>query len=123
MKLRQITENVTVTPSQGDGYKIATKFGYIEFRPRPEEDINEIWWVESHKKGHGFELVDMMQKHSPASHIAWGATSQAGEELRQRWHAANPMISGGEGRSVPHEGQFNPFEHDDKDEFDDYDEV
>ncbi len=111
MKLRQITESITVTPSQGDGFKITTEFGYIEFRPRPEEDTNEIWWVESHKKGHGSELVDMMQRHSPASQITWGATSQAGEELRQKWHAANPMISGGEGRSIPHEGQFDPFEH------------
>ncbi len=112
MKLRQIIENVVVTPSQGDGWKITTPSGYIEFRNR--DDTNEIWWVESNRRGHGSELVDLMQKHSPASHIAWGATSQAGEGLRQKWHAAHPEVGGGEGRSEPHDGQFDPFQHDDE---------
>lgn len=120
MKLRTIYENVTVTPSQGDGWKITTPYGYIEFRPRPEEDTNEIWWVQSSKRGHGSELVDLMQKHSPAGHIAWGVTSHSGEGLRKKWHAAHPEVSGGEGKSYPHEGQFDPFQHDD-DEWDDED--
>jgi hypothetical protein len=120
MRLRQITESVTITPSQGDGFKITTPFGYIEFRPRPEDDTNEIWWVESHRKGHGSELVDLMQKYSPASNIAWGATSAAGERLRQKWHAAHPEVSGGEGRSYPHEGQFDPFQHDEEEDEDDW---
>ncbi len=111
-----------IEPDQGDGFKITTPYGRINYRPVPHEDRNEIWWVESHKKNHGSELVDLMQHYHPAGEIAWGATSQSGEGLRQRWHAAHPEVAGGEGKSYPHEGQFDPFDHgDDEEEDKDYD--
>lgn len=107
----------TIKPSQGDGWKITTQYGYIDYKHNAEDLINEIWWVESHKKGHGSELVDLMQRHHPADSIAWGATSIAGEKLMDKWHRNNPNIQCITG---DHEGQFNPFDHDDNyDEEDD----
>lgn len=87
-----------------DGFVIKTEHGMIDFRPT--EDSNEIWWVESKKKGHGSELVDLMQKHSPREAIAWGITSKSGEGLRKKWHRNNQHIQSITG---PHEGQFDPF--------------
>lgn len=104
----------TIAPSQGDGWKITTPWGYIDYRHRPEESTNEIWWVESHKHKHGSELVDLMQKHHPAETVAWGATSSSGRELMNRWHKANPDI--GKDDSGPFEGQFDPFDHSDSEE-------
>jgi len=106
MKLRDIhNTEYTIRTSQGDGYKITTPYGYIDYRP--VDNINEIWWIESNKRGHGSQLIDLMQKHHPAEAIAWGATSQAGEALMNKWHNANPNI---ECITGTHEGQFNPFE-------------
>lgn len=105
-----------IHPSQGDGYKIVTPHGYIDYRHRPDDKVNEIWWVESHKKNHGSDLVDLMQKHHPADAIAWGVTSHAGEDLRERWHTKNPKVDSITG---PHDGQFDPFGHENEDEDDD----
>lgn len=99
-----------IEPSQGDGWKITTPHGYIDYRHRPEDSVNEIWWVESHKQGHGSELVHLMQKHHPAGTIAWGVTSRAGNALMHRWHKANPDIGYSD---YPHEGQFDPYGYDD----------
>ena len=107
MKLSTICENeVSITPSQGDGWLIRTSFGYIDYRHLPDQSTNEIWWVESKKKGHGSELVDLMQRNHPADAIAWGAVSKAGEGLMRKWHAAHPEVECVEGA---HEGQFDPF--------------
>lgn len=94
----------TIEPKD-DGFVIRTQYGYIEYRP--VDDVNEIWWVESHKKNHGSELVDLMQMHHPASAIAWGVTSRAGEGLRKKWHRHHPKIESIHGE--PHDGQFNPY--------------
>jgi hypothetical protein len=88
------------------GVKIKTPYGYIDYTPK--EDVNEIWWVESKKKGHGSELVNLMQKRSPTKAIAWGVTSKSGEGLRKKWHRNNPDI---ESITGAHEGQYDPFEH------------
>lgn len=114
MKLRTISESHTVEPSQGDGWVIRTPYGYIDYR-HDEEGVNEIWWVESQKRGHGSELVDLMQATHPAHTIAWGATSGAGEGLMEKWHRLHPEIDCVSGA---HEGQFDPFEHE-EDEYED----
>lgn len=106
-----------IEPSQGDGYKISTPHGYIDYRPRPEDDTNEIWWVESHKKGHGSELVDLMMKHHPAGAIAWGVVSQSGRGLMEKWHRNHPNIHCVTGS---HDGQFDPFGNDDDQDDDDW---
>ena len=103
---RQLLEGIRVEQSQGDGWIIRTDFGYIDYRPNPDEDTNEIWWVESKRRGHGSELVDLMQKQHPASNIAWGVTSGAGEGLMKKWHREHPDVGCIEG---DHEGQFDPF--------------
>jgi hypothetical protein len=96
-------------PSQGDGYKISSPHGYIDYRP--VDGTNEIWWVESNKRGHGSQLVDAMMKHHPAEAVAWGATSEAGEGLRKKWHRNNPQVADATGgERVPFEGQFDPFD-------------
>ena len=112
-------EQVKIEPSQGDGWKISTPHGYIDYRhvSDGDGDVNEIWWVESHQRGHGSDLVDLMQKHHPALAVAWGATSQSGDALRKRWHKKHPQISCID--SGPFEGQFDPFGHDDVDDLDD----
>jgi hypothetical protein len=92
--------------SKDDGFVIKTAHGMIDYRPT--SDANEIWWVESKKKGHGSVLVDLMQKNHPNSAISWGVTSKAGEELRKKWHKNNPKIQSIHGE--PHEGQFNPYD-------------
>jgi hypothetical protein len=94
-----------VSESQGDGVKIQTPHGYIDYRHRPDEGTNEIWWVESHKRGHGSALVDMMQKNHPAASIGWGVTTPDGKGLRDRWHAAHPDVEKQDGAF---EGQFDP---------------
>jgi ATP-dependent DNA ligase len=111
--LGMLRENITIEPSQGDGWKITTPHGFIDYRHVPDSDTNEIWWVESRKKGHGSELVDLMQKRHPAGNIAWGVTSLAGEALMKRWHAAHPEIGCETGA---HEGQFDPFGHEEEEE-------
>ena len=116
MKLRYIIETYTIKPSQGDGWKIETPYGYIDYRHDEDNDINEIWWVESHRKGHGSELVDLMQQQHPAGSIAWGATSLAGEGLMRKWHLNHPDI---ECLNGDHEGQFNPFDHGESDDEED----
>lgn len=112
------TGDVRIEPSQGDGFKITTPFGYIDYRPRPEDGVNEIWWVESRRKGHGSQLVDLMLKHHPAEAIAWGVTSQAGEGLMRKYHREHPRIECIEGA---HEGQFDPFGHEEEEDEDDID--
>ncbi len=111
--------------SQGDGHKIQTPHGYIDYRHN--EGVNEIWWVESHKKGHGSELVDAMQQNHPAESVAWGVTTGAGKGLRDKWHAAHPEVNQENGAF---EGQFDPSgdnygesdpEDEDDDDFDDED--
>lgn len=109
--------DVRIEPSQGDGWKIITPHGYIDYRPRTEDGVNEIWWVESSKKGHGSQLVNLMQKQHPATGIAWGVTSRAGEGLMNKYHRENPHV---EKYTGPHEGQFDPFGHDDEDSDDEY---
>lgn len=119
MESGEFTGDMRIEPSQGDGFKITTPFGYIDYRPRPEDGVNEIWWIESKKKGHGSQLVDLMQKHHPAEVIAWGVTSHAGEGLMEKWHRNHPDIQCSTGA---HDGQFDPFEHDDEDDDLDWDE-
>lgn len=115
--LKEQSVDYTIQPSQGDGWIIKTKYGYIDYRHDPLNDTNEIWWVESHKKDHGSQLVDLMQQKHPASNIAWGATSISGEKLMTKWHGQHPDIQCITG---DHEGQFNPFDHDNaEDEFED----
>jgi len=116
MKLRYIIETYTIKPSQGDGWKIETPNGYIDYRHDEDGDVNEIWWVESNRRGHGSELIDLMQQEHPANNIAWGATSLAGEGLMRKWHRNHPDV---ECLTGDHEGQFNPFNIFDHDESDD----
>ena len=92
--------------AKDDGFVISTEHGMIDYRPT--NDSNEIWWVESKKKGHGSELVDLMQKEHPNGAISWGVSSKAGEGLRKKWHKKNKNIQSIHGS--PHDGQFNPFE-------------
>ena len=92
-----------VSVSQGDGFKITTPHGHIDYRHA--DGTNEIWWVESHKKGHGSDLVDAMQKNHPAEAVAWGVTTPGGKGLRDKWHAAHPDVAQGNGAF---EGQFDP---------------
>lgn len=110
--VRYSHKDVKIEPSQGDGWKITTPYGHIDYRhvtPSPdapvEDRVNEIWWVESHKAGHGSELVDLMQQHHPAGIIGWGVTTPAGKKLRDRWHAAHPHVTAD---NSPFEGQFDP---------------
>jgi hypothetical protein len=101
-----------IKEDQGDGFKITTPYGYIQYRPVKNEDTNEIWWVESHLPTHGMDLVDLMQKHHPASAIAWGALSSSGRGLMERWHDAHPEVQKVD--SGPFEGQFDTFGHDEE---------
>ena len=94
-----------IEESQGDGWLISTEWGHIDYRPT-DCGVNEIWWIESHKRGHGCELVDLMQSSHPADHIAWGATSEAGAALMEKYHRLHPEISF---CNETHEGQYNPF--------------
>lgn len=108
MKLNILSENqYIIEPSQGDGWKITTPYGYIDYRYSEDDDTNEIWWIESNKRGHGSELVDLMQSQHPASCIAWGVTSISGEALMKKWHNTHPDIYC---IDTPHEGQFDPFQ-------------
>ena len=63
MKLRIIAEEHKIRPSQGDGWRIDTDYGYIDYRHN--EGVNEIWWLESNQKGGGSKLVDLMMKYHP----------------------------------------------------------
>jgi hypothetical protein len=108
--ITMLLEEYSIKPSQGDGFKITTKHGYIDYRPDGDEH-NEIWWVESKKRGHGSDLVNLMLKHHPAKEISWGATSSSGQAFREKWHKANPhVVDATEGERVPHDGQFDPFD-------------
>jgi hypothetical protein len=104
------SQNYTRTRSQGDGWKIQTDSGSIEYRPVDDYGtrINEIWWVQSSKRGHGSELVDLMMKMDPAEAIAWGLTSESGAGLMNKWHRAHPEIECIKGA---HDNQFDPFGH------------
>jgi hypothetical protein len=113
MKLRTIIESYTLEPKD-DGWVIRTPYGYIDYVH--DEDVNEIWWIESKKKGHGTELIDLMQATHPASTIAWGVTSRSGEGLMKKWHKLHPEIDCATGA---HEGQFDPFNHEEDPEFED----
>lgn len=104
MRLRLISEKHTIEPSQGDGWIIRTPDGYIDYRHN--EGVNEIWWVESNRRGHGTELVDLMQATHPAEVVSWGVTSGAGKGLMEKWHTLHPEI---ECETGAHEGQFDPF--------------
>jgi len=107
----------TIEPSQGDGWIIRTADGYIDYRHDADEDTNEIWWVESNRKGHGSELVDLMQSRHPAGTVAWGVRSNSGTGLMNKWHRNNPKI---DYTDHPHDGQFDPFGNTDhQDELDD----
>jgi len=108
----------TIKRSQGDGWVIRTQHGYIDYRHNDDEDTNEIWWVESHKKDHGSELIDLMQLRHPANNIAWGATSIAGERLMHKWHESHPDVLCITG---DHEGQYNPFDHEEEYDEEEYD--
>jgi hypothetical protein len=113
-----LAESIRVEPSQGDGWRITTKYGYIDYRHVSDGPLNEIWWVESHKKGHGLELVDLMQRQHPAGTIAWGVTSKSGDGLMRRWHSLHPEVECATGA---HDGQFDPFGGDMDDDDDDLD--
>ena len=107
MHLRDIQgKKYQIRPSQGDGWRIDTEYGYIDYRYDDYDNTNEVWWVESKVKGGGSKLVDLMMKHHPAEAISWGVTSQAGEGLMRKWHNNHPDI---EMIHEPHEGQFDPF--------------
>jgi len=112
--------------SQGDGWKITTPYGYIDYRHNPEDGNNEIWWVESkvRGKGYGKKLVDLMQMAHPAASIGWGVTTPEGKDLRDSWHKKNPGV---EAYNGAFEGQFDPsgnnYGEDESDEdFEDEDE-
>ena len=110
-KLWLENQGFTIERDQEDGWLIRTPHGYIQYRH--VDGTNEIWWVESNKQGHGSELVDLMQKQHPAEHIAWGVTSNSGNGLMQKYHRNNPDITYSDS---PHEGQFDPFQHDQDEE-------
>jgi hypothetical protein len=112
MKLSAISESHTLE-QKDDGWVIRTPYGYIDYVHKPEDDANEIWWVESKRKGHGKELVDLMQATHPASTVAWGVTSPEGRHLMKSWCDKHPEIDCMTGA---HEGQFDPFGHDDEDD-------
>lgn len=101
------SNQVKIEPSQGDGWKITTPHGYIDYVHNPEDSENQIWWVETKEqnKGHGKELVDLMQNYHPASTISWGVTTIEGKRLRDSWHAKNPNINQQNGAF---DGQFDP---------------
>ena len=107
----------TREPSQGDGWKITTDYGFIEYRPVEDghgDPLNEIWYIESKTPGGGTKLVDFMMRENPADSIAWGATSLQGEAFMKRWHAKHPNVQCVTG---DFDGQFNPY--DPRDEEDD----
>ncbi len=114
-----------ITQSQGDGWVITTPQGYIDYRHDPDQDTNEIWWVESKKRGKGYgkRLVDLMQMAHPASTIGWGVTTPEGKNLRDSWHKRNPGVQQSDGAF---EGQFDPsgnnYGQDDFDDEEDSDE-
>ena len=62
MVLNEENERYSIKPKD-DGFVIQTEHGMIDYRPT--DASNEIWWVESKKKGHGSHLVDLMQKTPP----------------------------------------------------------
>lgn len=99
----------TTREDQGDGFRIDTDFGFIQYRPL--EYANEVWWVESHRRGGGDVLMDLMLHHHPTDIVAWGATSAAGQAFRKKWHAAHPSVADAtDGVREPFEGQFDPYE-------------
>lgn len=111
MKLFYLYESADWTIEQHhdktpNAFIIKTKYGYIDYVHKKEDDTNEIWWVESKKPGYGSYLIDLMQLNHFANNIAWGVTSKAGEALAQKWHKNHPQITMITG---PHEGQFDPF--------------
>lgn len=107
MKLSILSETIEheIEPKD-DGWIIRTPYGYIDYVHNEEGD-NEIWWVESNRRGHGSELVDLMQKYHPSDFIHWGVTSQSGRGLMKKWHKLHPEVGYSD---TPHEGQFNSFD-------------
>lgn len=98
-----------IREDQGDGFRIDTDFGFIQYRPA--EGCNEVWWIESHRRGGGAKLMGLMLQHHPAEVVAWGATSVAGQAFRKKWHAAHPEVDDATaGGRVPFEGQFDPYD-------------
>ncbi len=111
-----LCETITIEQSQGDSWKITTPFGYVDYRHSPDTSINEIWWIESHKRGHGSVLIDLMQQYHYADMIAWGIATEGGKHLMQKWHERYPEITCAMGA---HDGQFDPFDKYDDDNDDD----
>ena len=105
MKLFAIVENHKVERSQGDGWRITTDYGFVDYVHNDLDSTNEVWWIESHKRGHGSELLDLMMKQHPADTIAWGVTSHSGKKLRDKYHKLHPEIYQS---NYPHDGQFDP---------------
>ena len=100
-----------IREDQGDGFRIDTDFGFIQYRP--VDGDNEIWWIESKKKGGGTQLMDLMVEHHPCETVSWGATSQAGQSFREKWHNAHPDIQDAtDGERIPFDSQFDPYEDD-----------
>lgn len=100
-----------IKEDQGDGFRIGSDVGFIQYRP--VDDTNEIWWIESRTRGGGAKLLQWMLQHHPAKYIAWGATSEAGQAFRERWHAAHPEVGDATGGArEPFEGQFDPYARD-----------
>jgi len=92
------------------GHRITSDHGTIEYVP--SGDTNQVWWVESRRRGHAGELMAEMLKAHPAEYVEWGATSGQGQAFRESWHRKNPDVkdaTGGE--RVPFDGQFDPYEH------------
>jgi hypothetical protein len=109
LRRSQSETDFTIAPHHDgtpNAFVISTKDGHVNYVHKPEDDTNEIWWIESNRAGHGSELVDLMQKNHPAGNIAWGVTSSSGEALADKWHRNHPDVYKIEG---PHENQFDPF--------------
>jgi hypothetical protein len=104
--------NFRIREDQGDGFRIDTDFGNIQYRP--VDGDNEVWWIESHKRGGGNKLMDLMLQHHPCESVSWGATSQQGQSFREKWHKEHPeILDATYGAREPFEGQFDPYESDD----------
>lgn len=121
---RPLPPDAQIKRSQGDGWVITTPQGYIDYRHNADQDVNEIWWVETKVKGrgHGKRLVDLMQMAHPASAIGWGVTTPDGKALRDSWHKKNSNI---EAYNGAFEGQFDPsgnnYGEDEDEDFEDED--
>ena len=75
--------------SHPDGY---IDYSHVERKGRPSR--NEVWWVESHRKGMGTELVDRMMAAHPAEEIHWGDATDSGAALARKYRRAHPEVRG-----------------------------